>query len=64
MAQKVLTKELASICKDCPYSISAGPVDKENMLYWQAMVFGTEDSPYQGGVFYIDIVFPPEYPFK
>ena len=34
MALKVLKKELANIFEDCPYSISAGPVDKDNMFYW------------------------------
>jgi len=28
------------------------------------MIDGPEGTPYDGGIFTIDIVFPPEYPFK
>ena len=34
MAQKRLVKELADLKKDCPETISAGPVDDNNMFHW------------------------------
>ncbi len=62
--QKRLHSELKELTTNPPTNCSAGPIKDNNMMQWQATIIGPDGSPYQGGIFYLKIDFPENYPFK
>ena len=60
---KRIEYELKEMQTNPPSNCSAGLVNK-NIYEWQATILGPTKSPYEGGVFYVKIEFPKNYPFN
>ena len=59
-----LVKELKEVGKDDSSGVRAAPLLESNMNHLRATVQGPEGTPYEGGVFEIDIHIPKQYPFE
>ncbi|KAJ9555490.1 hypothetical protein OSB04_010104 [Centaurea solstitialis] len=58
-----IQKEMAELNENPPPDCSAGPKG-DNLYHWVATLFGPQGTPYEGGIYFLDITFPANYPFK
>jgi len=57
-----LYKELA-LFKTQPCENCSVRVIDDDITTWNAVILGPHDTPYENGIFELNIVFPPRYPF-
>eukprot|EP01023_Acetabularia_acetabulum_P026460 TRINITY_DN2513_c0_g1_i1.p5 TRINITY_DN2513_c0_g1~~TRINITY_DN2513_c0_g1_i1.p5 ORF type:complete len:166 (-),score=29.08 TRINITY_DN2513_c0_g1_i1:868-1365(-) len=62
-ARKRLMRDFKRLQQDPPQGIDGSP-NSENIMKWNAVIFGPEDTPWDGGTFRLTIEFSEEYPNK
>jgi len=61
---KRIRKELKEFNENPLENCAAGPLSDEDIQTWQAAFLGPSNSPYEGGIFFLSIKFPNDYPFN
>lgn len=63
-AQLRLMSDLKSISVEPPDGCSASPLCDDNLFIWGASILGPPDTPWEGGVFQLRMIFSDSYPEK
>ena len=63
-AVRRLLKELQLAETNEDSAVTVGPSSETDLFHWTGVVTGPEGTPYERGVFSIDIFIPEDYPFK
>lgn len=63
VARKRLMRDFKRLQNDPPQGIQAAPLDN-NVMAWQAVIFGPDDTPWEGGTFKLLLEFTEDYPNK
>ena len=58
---KRLQEEVKDLDANPVDNCSAGPF-KDDMMHWQATIFGPENTPYENGFYFFSLRFPESYP--
>ena len=63
-AQEQIKREYREITLNPAAAIgfSVGLPDENNLFEWRCTLMGPQDSPYKGGLFYLKVLFPYDYP--
>lgn len=62
-ARRRLLRDFKKLQEDPPEGLTASPVE-DDILKWEAILFGPEDTPWDGGIFRLSLDFTEEYPNK
>lgn len=63
-ATLLLNKQLIELSKSSIDGFSAGLIDDEDIFKWELVIYGPQDTVYEGGMFKAHLLFPKEYPHR
>ena len=63
-AMKILTEEYKKLANDpsTNFGITVGLPNEDNIFEWRCTILGPKDTCYKGGIFFLKITFPFDYP--
>ena len=63
-AMKIITEEYKKLANDpsINFGITVGLLNEDNIFEWRCSMTGPRDSCYKGGIFFLKITFPFDYP--
>lgn len=62
-ARRRLLRDFRRLQNDPPGGVTGAPMDT-NIMVWQAVIFGPDDTPWEGGTFKLVLEFTEDYPNK
>ena len=63
-AMKIITEEYKKLANDpsTNFGITVGLPNEDNIFEWRCTILGPKDTCYKGGIFFLKITFPFDYP--
>ncbi|KAK6111277.1 Ubiquitin-conjugating enzyme E2 1 [Brugia pahangi] len=62
-SRRRLMRDFMKLQEDPPAGVSGAPTE-DNILMWEAIIFGPQDTPFEDGTFKLTLEFTEEYPNK
>lgn len=56
-------RDFKKLQEEPPTGLSASPME-DSIMHWDAVIFGPEDTPWEGGTFRLTLEFTEDYPNK
>ena len=63
VVRRRITQQLNEMQSNPPVGCNAWQVG-DDIFHCEASIIGPEDTPYEGGKYFLDVIFPSDYPFK